>query len=570
LLPDATLLRLEACDVDDTTAQITLRVQSTQTRAPCPLCATPARRIHSDYGRTLADLPWAQYRVSLQLRVRKWFCRNRACPRRIFTERLPTVAAPWARRTLRLAQRLIALGMALGGKAGVRLGHQWDVGVSRHTLLRGLRRQPALALPTPRVLGVDDFALRKRHTYGTILVDLERRQPVELLPDRTAETVAQWLRAHPGVEVIARDRSSTYAEGARQGASEAIQVADRFHVLQNLRATLDEVFTTHHHALDTVNAAARRQPVPLPDGTLAVPVPPPPPPARAEQQAAQRAAQRQALYEQVWALHRQGWPVVAIATQVGRGRRTIERYLRLPTWPGRQHRSHYGRGLLHPYTDYLLERWNAGCHTAIQLFRELQPRGYTGSYRRVAAYVSRVRQAQGVPPRRQGRRQPLPVVVEPACQPLTPRRATWLVLRREAQRTEAEAHQLKQLHAQSAEVAEAIDLAQDFALLVRQRQPTQLDPWLQRATTSTLEALQRFAQGLRDDYEAVKAGVTLPWSTSPVEGHINRLKMVKRQMFGRARLDLLSHRFVLAPRERPAQAPAQCEPAQADAAAEAA
>src|SRR5262245_47747879 len=365
--------------MDDTTAQITLRLQSTQTRAPCPLCATPARRIHSDYGRTLADLPWAQYRVGLQLRVRKWFCRNRACPRRIFTERLPTVAAPWARRTLRLAQRLVALGMALGGKAGVRLGQQWDVAVSRHTLLRGLRRQPAPALPPPRVLGVDDFALRKRQTYGTILVDLERRQPVELLPDRTAETVAQWLRAHPAVEVIARDRSSTYAEGARQGASEATQVADRFHLLQNLRETLDEVFTTHHHALDAVNAAARQQPVPLPDGTLAVPVPPPPTPARAEQQAAQRAAQRQALYEQVWALHRQGWPVVAIATQVGRGRRTIERYLRLPTWPVRQHRRHYGRSLLNPYKDYLLERWNAGCHTAIQLFRELQPRGYTGS-----------------------------------------------------------------------------------------------------------------------------------------------------------------------------------------------
>jgi transposase len=567
LLPDATLLRLEACQVDDTTAQITLRVRSTQTRAPCPLCATPARRIHSEYGRTLADLPWAQYRVYLQLRVRKWFCRNRACPRRIFTERLPTIAAPWARRTLRLAQRLVALGLALGGQAGVQLGRAWDVVMSRNTLLRVLRKRPALSFPTPRVLGVDDFALRKRHTYGTILVDLERRQPVALLPDRTAEPLAQWLREHPGVEVVARDRSSAYAEGARQGASEATQVADRFHLLQNLAEVLDEVFTTQHHALHAVNVAMRQQPVPLPDGTVAVPVPLPATPPRAEQQAAQRAARRQAFYDEVWTLHRQGWPVAAIAAQVGRDRRTIQRYLRMPTWPGRQHRSTYGRSGLNPYKDFLLERWNAGCRTAMQLFRELQPRGYTGSYRRVAAYASRLRQAQGLPPRRQGLRQTLPVVAEPASPPLTPRRATWLVLRREAQRTTVEAQQLAQLHAQSAEVAEAMDLAQDFTALVRQRQPERLDPWLTRATASTLEAFQRFARGLQEDYQAVKAGVTLPWSTSPVEGHINRLKMLKRQMFGRARLDLLRHRFLRAPRGDQAQGAGARVPTQVQAAA---
>ncbi len=553
MLPETTTLRLTACHIDTTATQLTLQVCSTQARVPCPLCATPARRIHSRYRRTLADLPWAAYRVCLQLRVRKWFCPNRACRRRIFAERLPMVTVPWARRTLRLAQRLVDLSVALGGKAGVRLSQPWGLAVSRNTLLRLLRRQPAPSFPTPTVLGVDDFALRKRYTYGTILVDLERRQPVALLPDRTADTVAQWLREHPGVEVITRDRSSAYAEGARHGAPAATQVADRFHLMQNLAEILTQVFTTHGRALDAVNAMGRQQPVPLPDGTRAVLVPPPPTPPAEAARAAQRAARRQARYDTVWALHRQGWSVRAIAAQVGCSCRTIERYVQMPTWPVRQHRRHYGRSIVNPYQAYLLERWNAGCHTAIQLFQEIQARGYTGSYRRVTAYVSRIRQAQGIPPRRQARRLRLPVVAEPGSAPLTPRRATWLILRRAQQRTEAEAQQLAQLHAQSAEVAEAIDLAQDFTHLVRQRQPEALDAWLERASTSALEAIRRFTSGLRDDYAAVKAGVTLPWSSGPVEGHINRLKMVKRQMFGRAHLDLLGQRFLRAPREREAQ-----------------
>ena len=555
LLPDATTLRLEACAVDATTAQITLRVRSTQTSTPCPLCATPARRIHSDYERTLADLPWAQYRVCLQLRVRKWFCRNRACRRRIFTERLPTVAAPWARRTLRLAQRLGALGVALGGTAGMQLGHQWDLAVSRNTLLRLLRQLPLPAVPTPRVLGVDDFALRKRHTYGTILVDLERRQPVALLPDRTAETVAQWLRQHPEVEVLARDRSQAYADGARQGAPAATQVADRFHLLQNFREALDQVFSTYSQALDAVNALVHQQPVPLSDGVMAMPVPPQDIPLPAQQRAMQRQARRQAQHTQVWALHHQGWTAPAIAQQVGLSLRTVQRDLRSATFVGRKRRSDRGDSILNPYKPYLLERWNAGCYNAMRLFRDLRQRGYAGGYGVVAAYAHRLRQAQGLPPGHRCPRQPLPAVAEPLCQPLTPRRATWLVLRRETKHTEAEAQQLTHLREQQPEVAETIDLAQEFTRLVRQRQPERLDPWLQRATTSAVDAVRRFATGLYEDYEAVKAGVTLPWNSGPVEGHINRLKMLKRQMFGRARLDLLSRRFLLAPRDRRARVP---------------
>jgi transposase len=250
-------------------------------------------------------------------------------------------------------------------------------------------------------------------------------------------------------------------------------------------------------------------------------------------------------------LHRQGWTAPAIAQHVGLSLRTGQRDLRTSTFAGRRRRSDLGDSGLNPYKPYLLERWNAGCHTAMRLFRELRQRGYAGGYGVVAASARRLRQAQGLPPGHRRPRQPLPAVAEPLCPPLTPRRATWLVLRRETKRTDAEAQQLTQLRAQSPEVAEAIDLAQDFATLVRQRQPAQLDPWLHRATTRTLEALQRFAKGLRDDYAAVKAGVTLPWNSGPVEGHINRLKMVKRQMFGRAHLDLLSRRFVLAPRAQP-------------------
>jgi transposase len=565
LLPQAPLLHLETWQIDTATAQLTLRVQSVQTRVPCPVCQFPTRRIHSRYTRTVADLPWAEYRVVLQLSVRKFFCANGRCLRRIFTERLPGVVAPWARRTERLLHWLAHIAVALGGAAGAQLSRGLGVIVSRRTLLRVLRRLPVPLLATPTVLGVDDFAMRKRQTYGTVLIDLERRQAVALLPDRTAETLAQWLREHPGVEVIARDRSKAYADGAHQGASEAAQVADRFHLLQNLREALDQVFTTHGKALDAVNDLGRQQPMALPDGTVAVPVPPPDTPRPAQQRAAQRQARRQTIYEQIWTFHRQGWTGHAIAQQVGISLRTVQRDLQTATFPGRKRRSDCGQSLLDPYKATLLERWNAGCHTAMRLFRELRQRGYVGSYGLVAAYARRLRQAQGLAPGQRRPRQPLPAVAEPPCEPLTPRRATWLVLRREAKRTEAEVRQLTQLRDQHAEVAEAIDLAQDFLSLVRQRQPAQLDPWLQRATTSTLEALQRFATGLYEDYEAVKAGVTWPWSTGPVEGHINRLKMLKRQMFGRARLDLLSRRFLLAPRRAQRPEPRPQEPAEAQA-----
>lgn len=332
-MPKTTPRQLDAWTVEEAQAQITLLISSTQAAPRCPGCDIPARYVHSPYTRTLADLPWSGYGITWQLRVRKLFCHHRTCPRRIFTERLPGLVAPWARRTLRLMAHLLAIGLALGGAAGVRLSQSLSLTVSRNTLVRRIRRTPCPAIVPPQVLSVDDFALRKRHTYGTILLDLERRRPLALLPNREATTVAQWLQAHPGGEALVRDRAGAYAEGARTGAPAACQVADRFHLLQHLADVLTDVFRVHAPQLAGVKAQHIPVLTPVHDpayraeGAHVCPVPlaPPQPSARALALAAARRPQRVTTYEQVWSCHRQGWTLDAIAPQVGLSRRTVRR-----------------------------------------------------------------------------------------------------------------------------------------------------------------------------------------------------------------------------------------------------
>ena len=205
-----------------------------------------------------------------------------------------------------------------------------------------------------------------------------------LLPDRDAGTLAQWLSVHPGVEIIARDRSKAYADGARQGAPEAIQVADRFHLLQHVAEALEQVCRAHGQVLTAVHEAMRQTPIRQTDSSMAVPVPLPPPAPTAQELASQRRARRLATYEQVWALHRQGSSGEAIARQLGMGRTTVFRSLQAPTCPERTGRADRGKSVLNPYKDYLVQRWNAGCRDTRQLGAELRQRGYRGSYPPVA------------------------------------------------------------------------------------------------------------------------------------------------------------------------------------------
>lgn len=394
LLPDATHVRLETWSLEPASSTITLTLRARRITARCPLCGRRSKRVHSRYERTLADLPWGEYAVAIQLRVRRLFCDAPRCARRIFAERLPDVAARLARKTTRLTGRLTAVGLALGGSAGARLGRSLGLAVSRNTLLRLVRRAPLPDAATPSALGVDDWALRKRHSYGTVLVDLERRRPVTLLPDREASTLAAWLREHPGVTVIARDRAGAYAKGARDGAPAAVQVADRFHLLQNLAEALEVAFTAHSRDLRAIEQARREAEAAAQGG---VAIAPSEPQARTKALAAERRERRLAAHGQVWALKRQGWPGRMIARQLGISRTTVFRYLRSESFPERKSRSDGGRSRLDPWRHVVLEYWNAGHRHGRRLFRTLQEQhGYRGSHATLARYLRRLRVAGGV------------------------------------------------------------------------------------------------------------------------------------------------------------------------------
>jgi transposase len=544
LLPPTCFVHLTEVTVEP--ACVRLQLTTTAPAAACPRCAEPSSSVHSRYQRHLMDLPWGPLTVRIRLLVRKFVCRIPTCTRRIFTERMPELVAPYARKTHRLIAALQAMGVALGGQAGARLAHRLGLPASRDTLLRLVRRLPLPAVRPLSAIGVDDWAHRKRQRYGTIVVDLERRQPVALLHDREANTLASWLRGHPEITVIARDRLKAYQDGARAGAPQATQVADRFHLLQNLAEALDQVFSAHGPALKAVSDARHRTPITQPDGRTAMPVPPSPPTPQAQTRAAQRRARRLATYTQVWTLHHQGWSPRLIAQHLGIGRMTVARYLQAPTFPERKGRSETRKSLLSPYTPEILTRWNAGCREARHLFQAIQRQGYTGSYPTVARYVQRLRQAQGLRPRARRPGPTLPRVVEGRHTPLTTRRATRLVLKQPLKQTDEDTQLMAHLKGQHGDLAVAIELAQDFAAIVRARQADRFDSWLARAIASAVAPLRRFATGLRTDYEAVKAGLCLPWSNGPVEGQINRLKMLKRSMFGRAKIDLLSQRFLRA------------------------
>jgi len=554
LLPSLSLLRLDGYEMamgdspEERLRQhhLTLNLTSTQTKAACPICGRPSHRIHSHYTRTLTDLPCVAFSLTLIVQVCKFFCSNPDCRRRIFTERLPGVAAPWARKTVRFVQRLQAIGLSLGGQAGARLGDRLGYASYGSTLLNHLEQLKLPEFKTPKVLGVDDFAFRKGHNYGTILVDLETHQPIALLADRKAETLVEWLQAHPGIDVLSRDRSKAYKSAMDKAAPDAVQVADRFHLVKNLSEMLEKAFASYRSELKAAEQSQHQAAVASALEVTVLAITKPTATKQSQQQIKQNQQVRIEQQKTIKSLRAQGWLQTAIAQKVGVSTRTVQRYSALPDFPETPaHLTTFGRSLLDPYKSQLLEWWKAGIRTPSILLKLLKPCGFEGSLRTLQRYISGLREAQGLPPIGIKVNQALPKVVDPQSPPFTPRQAAYLVVLRPENRQAEETDLLACVVQQHPDLLRLVELADEFLQLLRQRQADAFDNWLLKAVGCAIKPLQTFAKGLFDDYAAVKASMMSEVSNGPVEGLNNKLKMLKRQMYGRASLDLLAKRLIM-------------------------
>lgn len=521
LLPHLAPLRIDRISLK--AGRIRIEAGTTGGSADCPSCGVASARVHSRYLRRLVDSAIGGREVLVTLWVRRLFCDHAGCQKRTFAEQVDGLTVRHGRRTTPAQQTVQAVAMALGGRAGARLVEQVAAPVSRSTLLRVIRAVPDPSAAPPRVLGVDEFAKRRGHRYATILVDIETGKPVDVLPDREADTFAAWLRAHPGVEVICRDRAGGYAEGAAAGAPDAVQVADRWHLMHNLSEAVRKVVTAHRRCLRTMSAAGAV------DYAVSLPVDVP---ARPEGRRANNARTRHAAVHELLA---QGMALKAISRALQLNVKTVRKYARAQT-PEQlvSPNPPTGRSVLAAFKPYLHSRVEQEPDASTDtLLQELRQRGYRGSLRTLREYLAQIR--------REIPKAPPPPPVPSA------RQITGWIMRPDDKLDEADRLGLKSACAACPELAALTDLAHGFNELVRTRGGARLEEWIKQAGDGPFPELRGFAKGLYGDFDAVKAGLTLHWSSGRVEGSVTRVKMVKRQMYGRAKLDLLRKRILASP-----------------------
>jgi transposase len=516
----------------------------------CPDCGRVSRAVHSRYERHLADLPSLGRSVSVHLWVRRFYCRNADCARQTFVERLPKLAMPFARRTCRLAAAQGQTGLALGGEASARLLSGLSMPVSADTVLRLVKAMPLPDQPAPRVIGVDDWAKRKGRSYGTIIVDLERHRVVDLLPERSAATLTEWLRQQPGIEVVARDRSTEYASGITVGAPAAVQVADRWHLLANMRQAVERWFAGARARLQRLSGVQSAH------GVLPAQRTGPFPRSASDRQAGlDNRTRHLELYEEIRRRHRAGEALLAIARTMKLARGTVRKYAQAADFPERAPRPSHS--IIGPHLAYRHARLAEGCEDAAALWREIRARGFTGTAKQIRRWLSerRTKPAKTAPHRWRGR-MPTDPALNGAATPLpSSRQLAWLLVQPPTELAPTDAAVVARVE-QDPETAIVAKLARQFTALVRacnasnqahpQAAQAELKTWLTEARASGVPAMETFAAGLEGDSGAISAALTTPWSNGQTEGQVNRLKLIKRQMFGHASFDLLRRRILLA------------------------
>jgi len=537
LLVNPAVLSLEK--IVTQTDSIIMVVATSRSQAHCPQCQQLSLRIHSRYQRVVTDLPWGEITVKLELQTRKFFCDNDECRQRIFCERLPEVVAPYGRQTIRFNKSLTAVGFALGGRAGERLASDLHIPSGARALLRRIYNEPLGKTERVRILGVDDFAFRKGQRYGTILVDLERHRVIDLLPDREGSTLEGWLKSHPEVELIARDRALAYADGATKGAPQAVQVADRFHLIKNLVEAFENLvrrrsFVLREAALE-VSPRRQTEMMLLAEGLLeALPERMPKKSSAPSQQREQNRADRMARYEECRRLKQLGLSNHEIARRTGMCRETVRKFVCAEIFPERVTYPPRSQ-MTEPYAEYLKKRLQEGCRNAALLYREIKAQGYRGG----SATVRRLmRSWKHQLPVRYQRLEGLPDFDAPA-----PRQAVWWLLKPE----ELEPNQkeyVSELQRLSPEISSGLKLVKEFQSLLVGKQADRFDQWRLSTEQSGLKELQSFSVGLMKDEAAVRAAMIYDWSSGQVEGNVNRLKMIKRMMFGRAGFAMLKARVL--------------------------
>lgn len=507
---------------------VNLLIESKYKTATCPKCARRSTTVHSFYSRKIKDLPAFGNAVFLNLRCKKFFCKNVNCDRVIFTERFHDQFKPYSRMSDRLVNKLLKTGLLTGGNVGARISRLHNINISASTILRLIYKAPLATPVTPKVLGIDDWAYKKGDRYGTALVDLEKRRIIELLPDRNSGTIKQWLIGHPGVEIITRDRYANYAKGATEGCPDATQVADRFHLLQNLTEALKKVLERNYKAYKRIldiSTSIEHYDTNVTGVTTTI----------LSNNATSGYNKRLIQMKEMKALHLKGESLRRIASTMKLSRATVTKYLRLEEPPTKISPKKFN---FSEFTNNIQDiiRVNEGITTK-SLINELRKMGYDGG--QTTAYKF-IKENFSVGQRKSTR-----------ClnrHLYFPTKAALLLSKSPSKLSIIESEVVGRLCSAIPDIRQAYILSRQFRnllMLKRGKLTTRFERWLKKVAKCGASEMRSFAKGMLSDFAAVQNAILLKWSNGQVEGQINKLKTVKRQMYGKCSFELLKRRLVM-------------------------